>query len=95
MIERSIFGDSKFVIKRKIGELLIFHMAPKVPPKFTSPNKPPESSTMTQEEREETFHQIGKVEKKMNDMENKMDENRKEMEKNMDYMENHMENNML
>jgi hypothetical protein len=81
-------------------------MAPKMPPKFTSPNKPLESSTMTQEEREENFHHIGKVEKKIDEVENNMDENRKEVENKMEvnrkYMENnmdenqeHMENNML
>jgi hypothetical protein len=42
----------------KRGELLFSHMAPKVPPKFSSPTKPPKSSTMTQEERDEIFHQI-------------------------------------
>jgi hypothetical protein len=59
-------------------------MDPKVPPKFTSPNKPPNISTMTQEEREEMFHRIGKVE-------NKMDENRKDMEMIMDENREHME----
>jgi hypothetical protein len=69
-------------------------MDPKVPPKFISPTKPLESSTMTQEERKEKFYQIGKVEKKidenMKDMENNMDENRKEMENSME--ENMSEN---
>jgi hypothetical protein len=32
-------------------------MAPKVIPKFISPTKPPESSTMTQEEKEDFFYQ--------------------------------------
>jgi hypothetical protein len=81
-------------------------MDPKAPPKFTSPNKPPEIPTMTQEERDEIFHQIEKMEKKMNEnsahmdvVENMMDENRKDMEKNMDEnrkeMEKNMENKML
>jgi hypothetical protein len=48
-------------------------MAPKAPPKLTSPNKPPESSTMTQEERDEFFHQIEKMEKKMNENSAHMD----------------------
>jgi hypothetical protein len=48
-------------------------MDPKFPPKFTSPNKPPDISTMTQEERE-NFFKIGNVEKKMDEVENKMDE---------------------
>jgi tetrahydromethanopterin S-methyltransferase subunit B len=67
-------------------------MAPKGAPKFTSPTKPPESSTMTEEEREEIFHQMEQLEKKMNEnreqmvnnMEKKMDENREQMEMNMD-----------
>jgi seryl-tRNA synthetase len=77
-------------------------MAPKVPPNVISPTKSLESSTMTQEEREEIVHHIGKVEKKMdrvenktNEVVNKMDENRKEMEKKMDENREHMKNNML
>jgi hypothetical protein len=41
---------------------------------------------MTQKEREEIFHKIGKVEKKMDEVENRMDENMKEMENKMDEM---------
>ena len=54
-------------------------MAPKKDKNFTSPSKPPESSTMTKEEREEIFQQIGKVEKKIDEVEKKMDD----MENNM------------
>jgi hypothetical protein len=35
-------------------------MAPKAPPKFTSPSKPLESSTMTQGEIQEIYHQMEK-----------------------------------
>jgi hypothetical protein len=49
-------------------------MAPKFPPKVISQTKTSESLTMTQEEREETFHRIRKVEEKMDGVENKMDE---------------------
>jgi predicted phage-related endonuclease len=69
-------------------------MSPKVPPKVVSPTKPLESSTMTLEEREEIFHQIGKVENKMDGVENKMDENMKEMEIKMDENMKEMENKM-
>jgi glutamyl-tRNA reductase len=84
-------------------------MDPKVPPKVTSPNKPPESSIMTQEEKDDFFHQIGKMEKKMNEnmehmekkmnensahMENKMDENRYQMERKMNENQEHVENKM-
>jgi hypothetical protein len=63
LIGRYIFGDSKFLIKRKRGVLIFFHMAPKGAPKFTSPTKPPKISTMTEEEREEIFHQMEQLEK--------------------------------
>jgi hypothetical protein len=33
-------------------------MAPKGAPKFSSPNKPLEISTITEEEKEEIFHQM-------------------------------------
>ena len=63
-------------------------MDPKDPPKFTSPNKPPKIPTMTQEERDEIFHQIEKMEKKMNgnslDMDNEMNENLEHVEKKME-----------
>jgi hypothetical protein len=36
---------------------------------------------MTQEEKNDFFYQIGKMEKKMDEVENKMYENRKDMEK--------------
>jgi hypothetical protein len=49
-------------------------MAPKVPPKFISPTKPPKSSTIIQEEKEEIFNHIGKVEKKTDGVKNDMDE---------------------
>lgn len=55
--------------------------APNAPLKFTSPTKPPKSSTMTQDEKDNVFYQIGKMEKKMDEVEKKM--------------ENHMENKML
>jgi hypothetical protein len=87
------------VIKRKNKRICFSHTTPNIPPKFISPTKSPESSTMTQEEIEEIFHQIGKVEKKMDGVENKMgevenmmDENRKDMEKNMGENQDHMEN---
>jgi hypothetical protein len=51
---------------------LFFHMSPNFSSKFTSQTNPPESSTMSQEERHEMFHQIEKVEK---NMENKMNQN--------------------
>jgi hypothetical protein len=44
----------------KRGELLFFHMAQKDPPKFTSSAKPPKSSTMTQDEIKEIYHQMEK-----------------------------------
>jgi hypothetical protein len=61
------------VKKRGKRELLFSHMAPKDPPKFTSPTKPPQSSTMTQDEIQEIYHQ----------MEKKITENREQMEKKM------------
>jgi hypothetical protein len=36
-------------------------MAQKAPPKVTSSNKPPKISTMTEEEKDEKFHQIENV----------------------------------
>jgi hypothetical protein len=48
-------------------------MAPKGAPKITSPTKPPKSSTMTQEEREEIFHQMEQMEKKMGENREQID----------------------
>jgi hypothetical protein len=48
-------------------------MDPKSPPNFTFPNKPPESSTMIQDEIQEIYHQMDK----------KIIENRKQMENNI------------
>jgi hypothetical protein len=64
-------------------------MAPKAPPKFTSPAKPPETSTMTQDEIQEIYHQMEKrITENRKQMEHKMDEtikiNMVEMENNMD-----------
>jgi len=52
-------------------------MASKSFPKIISPTKPPNRSTMTQEETKEIFHQMEQIEKKMG-------ENREHMENNMD-----------
>jgi uncharacterized protein YwgA len=84
-------------------------MMPNVPPKVTSPSKPLEILAMTQEEKDKNFHQIEKVEKKMNEkwehmekkmnengvhMENNMDENSYQMERKMNENQEHMENKM-
>jgi hypothetical protein len=57
-------------------------MAPKDPPKFTSPNKPPERSTMTQDEIQEIYHQMEKriIENK-EQMENKITKNKEEVKR--------------
>jgi len=82
------------VIKRKNKRTIIFSHGSKVIIKFISPTKPPERSTMTEEEKYDFFYQIRKMEKKMDEEENKMDENMKGMENNMDENMKQMENNM-
>jgi hypothetical protein len=53
-------------------------MDPKAPPKFTSLSKPPEISTMTQDEIQEIYHEMEKkVTENKGQMEHKMDETMK------------------
>jgi len=58
LIGRCIFGDSKFVIKRKKEDYCYFFTYPKGDPKINSQTEPSDISTMTQEEREDIFHQM-------------------------------------
>jgi hypothetical protein len=67
-LERSVFGDSKFVIKRKKRSIIIFSHMEKGAPKITSPIKPPEISTMTHEENEEIQNQLSKLENQINEL---------------------------
>jgi hypothetical protein len=67
-------------------------MAPKDPPKFTSPIKPLENSTMTQDEIDEIYFLMEKrIIVNREQMEHKMDET---MKRNMDEMEKNMDKNM-
>jgi hypothetical protein len=76
-------------------------MAPKGPPNISSPTKPSESSTMTQEEREDIFHQMEHMKKMMGEnmeqMENKMgiwNRWKRRWVKIWNQMENKMDKNM-
>jgi hypothetical protein len=65
------------------------------PKNMTTPVKPPEISTMTQDEINEIYRQmemkiIENREQMMEEIENKMNENKNEMKINMDEMENNM-----
>ena len=70
-------------------------MVPKAPPKFTSPAKPPESSTMTRDEIEEIYHQMEKrITENREQMEKKIIENKEEIKRNMDENKNHIKKKM-
>jgi hypothetical protein len=59
LIERHIFGDSKFVKKKRKNRIIItFYLMDKVSPKITSPIKPLEISTMAREENEDIQNQL-------------------------------------
>jgi hypothetical protein len=70
-------------------------MAPKYPPKFTSPSKPPESSTMNQYEINEIYCEREKrITEMKNKMDNKMNEKNNEMKRNKEEMENNIDKKM-
>jgi hypothetical protein len=52
--------------------------------KITSTNKPPESSTMTQEETKDIFHQLAKLENQFNELSVKSITTNDLMEKRLD-----------
>jgi hypothetical protein len=64
-------------------------------PKFTSPIKPLESSTMTREEREDIFHHLDKFENQFNELSVKSITSNKLMENNMEHMEKNMDENRV
>jgi hypothetical protein len=68
LIERFIFGDSKFVIRRKNRNIIIFIPHGKWCSKITSPIKPPKGLTMTHEENEEMHNQLSRLKNQINEL---------------------------
>jgi seryl-tRNA synthetase len=75
--------------------LFLFCVALKGVPKFNLQTKPLESSTMIQEEREEIFHQLDKLENQFNELSVKSITCNELMEKKMEHMENNMDENRV